>query len=101
MEARERIRPAGGQNGPQERAGALGGPISHTGRAISHTARANNRTARANAPSAAKRQERRETKEGRTMGNRRAEIVAFIVALVAWFCVGIITGFLLVGSVLL
>ena len=35
------------------------------------------------------------------MRDRRAEIVAFIVALVAWFCVGIITGFLLVGWVLL
>lgn len=35
------------------------------------------------------------------MGNKRAEIVAFIVALISWFCVGIITGFLLAGRVLL
>lgn len=34
------------------------------------------------------------------MGNKRAEIAAFFAALVAWFCVGIITGFLLAGSAL-
>lgn len=31
------------------------------------------------------------------MKNKNAETLLFIVALIAWFCVGIITGFLLVG----
>lgn len=35
------------------------------------------------------------------MNNRRAEIVAFVIALIAWYCVGVITGFLIVGHVLL